>query len=58
AMTDEHLVTIAADQPLRDAAQLMHDRKVHRLPVVDASDRVIGILTRGDIIRSMAADQG
>lgn len=58
AMTDEHLVTIAADQLLRDAAQLMHDRKVHRLPVVDASDRVIGILTRGDIIRSMAADQG
>ncbi len=58
AMTAEHLVTIAADQPLRNAAQLMHDRKVHRLPVVDASDRVIGILTRGDIIRSMAADQG
>ena len=58
AMTSDHLVTIAADQPLRNAAQLMHDRKVRRLPVVDASDRVIGILTRGDIIRSMAADQG
>jgi CBS domain-containing protein len=58
AMTDQHIVTIAADQPLRNAAQLMHDRSVHRLPVVDEGDRVIGILTRGDIIRSMAAEQG
>lgn len=57
-MTDHHVVTIAPDKPLRDAAQLMHERKVHRLPVLNTEGRVIGILTRGDIVRAMAAEQG
>lgn len=50
-------ITISADKPLKDAAQLMHDRSVHRLPVLDALGQVIGILTRGDIVRAMAASQ-
>jgi len=50
-------VTISPDKPLKDAAQIMHDRSVHRLPVIDAAGRVVGILTRGDIIRAMAAAQ-
>lgn len=56
-MTDHHMITVTPDKPLRDAAQLMHERTVHRLPVVDEAGRVIGILTRGDIIRAMAAEQ-
>ncbi|MBV9385762.1 MAG: CBS domain-containing protein [Chroococcidiopsidaceae cyanobacterium CP_BM_ER_R8_30] len=55
-MSQEPL-TVDPDKPLKDAAQLMHERKVHRLPVLDASGHVIGILTRGDIIRAMAASQ-
>ena len=51
------LITVAPDKPLRDAAQLMHDRKIQRLPVVDASGKVIGILTRGDIVRDLAASE-
>ncbi|MHC5723225.1 MAG: CBS domain-containing protein, partial [Nostoc sp.] len=35
----------------------MHDRSVHRLPVLEVAGQVIGILTRGDIIRAMAASQ-
>ncbi len=50
-------IAIAADKPLKEAAQLMHDRDVRRLPVVDANNLVIGILTRGDIVRAMAASQ-
>ncbi len=50
-------ITVSPDKPLREAAQLMHERKVHRLPVLDATGHVIGILTRGDIIRAMAASQ-
>jgi CBS domain-containing protein len=56
-MTKKAIVTVTANCSLREAAQLMHDRKVHRLPVVDEGDRVVGILTRGDIIRHMAANQ-
>lgn len=50
-------VTTTPDTPLSKAAKVMHDRKVHRLPVLDSSGQVVGILTRGDIIRAMAAEQ-
>ncbi|MCC5655584.1 CBS domain-containing protein [Nostoc sp. XA010] len=50
-------ITISANKTLREAATIMHDRSVHRLPVLDDTDQVIGILTRGDIIRAMAASQ-
>ncbi|WP_196512364.1 CBS domain-containing protein [Nostoc sp. NZL] len=50
-------ITISPDKTLREAATIMHDRKVHRLPVLEGTGQVIGILTRGDIIRAMAASQ-
>nr|WP_290227525.1 CBS domain-containing protein [Trichocoleus desertorum] len=48
-------VTTSPDQPLQDAARLMHERSIHRLPVLDANGHVVGVLTRGDIVRAMAA---
>ena len=48
-------VTITPDKPLSDAARLMHERSIHRLPVLDAECQVVGILTRGDIVRAMAS---
>ncbi len=50
-------LTTQPKTPLREAARLMTDRQINRLPVVDDSDQVIGILTRGDVVRAMAADQ-
>ncbi|XHX79418.1 MAG: CBS domain-containing protein [Stenomitos frigidus ULC029] len=50
-------ITTTPEQSLREAAQLMHDHKIHRLPVLEADGHVVGILTRGDIIRVMAAEQ-
>ena len=49
-------VTISPDKPLREAAKLIQDHKVQRLPVLDNVGKVIGILTRGYIIRAMAAE--
>ncbi|NLQ03880.1 CBS domain-containing protein [Cylindrospermopsis raciborskii] len=49
-------ITISPDQSLNAAAKIIQDHKVRRLPVVDDSGTVIGILTRGDIIRTMAYD--
>jgi CBS domain-containing protein len=57
AMTEKDIVTIKPDRPVREAAQLMNDHKVHRLPVLDSTGKIIGIVTRGDIIRFMAANQ-
>ncbi|MFN6486684.1 MULTISPECIES: CBS domain-containing protein [unclassified Nostoc] len=50
-------IAISPDKTLKEAATIMHDRSVHRLPVLDSTGQVIGILTRGDIIRAMAASQ-
>ncbi len=55
-MSDK-VISTAPDKPLRDAAKIMRDRKVQRLPVIDAEGQVIGILTRGDIVRAMASEQ-
>lgn len=51
------VVTIAPDAPLREAAQLLHRHNIHRLIVVDSASAVVGLLTRGDIIRYMASHQ-
>lgn len=53
----ENPITITPDKSLTDAARQIHDRKIHRLPVLDADGHLIGILTRGDIVREMAASQ-
>lgn len=49
--------TITADKPLSDAARVMHDRNIRRLLVLDSTGHLVGILTRGDIVRAMAAEQ-
>lgn len=55
-MTDKP-ITIKPSQSLREAAHLLHEKKIRRLPVVDESnEQVVGIITQGDIIRSMAMD--
>ena len=43
-------ITIHADATLSEAARLMHDRRVKRLPVVDDEGRLLGIVTRGDLL--------
>lgn len=53
-MSHAKITTIHPDASLREAAQLMHTQKVTRLPVIDATDGLIGILTQGDIVRTMA----
>ncbi|MEM6251396.1 MAG: CBS domain-containing protein [Cyanobacteria bacterium P01_D01_bin.156] len=45
---------IKSDDDLQLAAQLMHDKQIRRLLVVDDTQRVVGILTRGDIVRELA----
>ncbi|MBU4535292.1 MAG: CBS domain-containing protein [Euryarchaeota archaeon] len=47
------VVTITPDKSISDAAELMDQHKINRLPVVDEEDKLVGILTRGDIIGAM-----
>ncbi|MGK7939813.1 MAG: CBS domain-containing protein [Crocosphaera sp.] len=55
-MTDKP-ISIKATQSLKEAAYMMHEKKIRRLPVIDENNtKVIGILTQGDIIRTMAQE--
>jgi len=54
AMSDR-LTTIKEHQLVREAARIMHEKKVRRLPVVNDQSELVGIITQGDVIKMMAA---
>ena len=43
-------VTIGPDNLVRDAARLMHSLRLQRLPVVDSAERLVGIVSRSDVL--------
>jgi CBS domain-containing protein len=53
-MTDK-VITVEPETDLADAATLMMDKDVNRLPVV-AAGRVVGIISRADFVRLLAQD--
>lgn len=50
------VVTVDADIPLNEAISKMVLKGIHRLPVIE-KNTLVGIVTRGDIIRGLAADR-
>ncbi|HXN91326.1 MAG TPA: CBS domain-containing protein [Candidatus Sulfotelmatobacter sp.] len=44
-------VTISANAPLAAAVRLMYEHRINRLPVVDAEKRLVGIISRSDVLR-------
>lgn len=47
--------TVAADTDLVSAVRLMVSRRVKRLPVVDREGQLIGMISRADVLRAIAA---
>ncbi len=43
-------VTAGPDTPLAEAARLMRDHQVKRLPVINAAGRLVGIVSRADVL--------
>lgn len=46
-------VTIGPDADISAAAALMIDRKIDRLPVVDAAGKLVGVVSRTDIVKTL-----
>jgi CBS domain-containing protein len=44
------VITVRPDTPIQEAARLMFTNRVSGLPVTDASERVVGIISDGDLI--------
>jgi len=47
------LLAISSDESVRNAADLMHDREVRKLPVIN-EDKIVGIITATDIVNLLA----
>jgi CBS domain-containing protein len=45
-------ITVRPEQQVAEAARAMVENGVNRLPVVDESGRVVGIVTRADLVRT------
>ena len=52
------VVTVAPDEPLAKAARLMVDNRIGGLPVVDANEQIVGILTETDLLRALIDQLG
>ncbi len=50
---ESEVYAISADSSIEDASSIMVKHKVNRLPVLDDGE-LVGIITRGDIIRGLA----
>ncbi len=48
--------SVSADEQLERAAHLMAEHRIKRLPVVDDAGRLLGMLSRVDVLRTMGED--
>jgi CBS domain-containing protein len=46
-----NVVTVKPDMSVRDAAALLLERHISGAPVVDADNRIVGIISEGDLLR-------
>lgn len=51
---NDNLLTAHEDTSLADAVQMMQERGVRRLPIVDYEGALVGIVTADDVIRFLA----
>jgi CBS domain-containing protein len=56
--SSNEVATTTAGQSVAQAAIALHERKIGALVVIDADERIIGILSERDIVRGMALHGG
>ena len=48
-MTAERLATVGPDADTREVHQLMRERQVRRIPVVDSEGHILGVIAQADV---------
>lgn len=49
----KNVLTVTPDTPIRDAARVLIEEHIGCLPVVDSNNRIVGMVTRSDILRTL-----
>ena len=47
-------ITTSAETDIREVAAILEGKRIKRLPVVDKENKLLGIISRGDIVRAMS----
>ncbi|MFY0254995.1 CBS domain-containing protein [Chitinophaga sp. 30R24] len=53
----EHPITVTEDNTIEQCMELMTDKRIRHLPVVDAQQRLIGLISIGDVVKYIIDDQ-
>jgi CBS domain-containing membrane protein len=48
-------VTVGEDTPLAEIIRLFREHRINRTPVLNERGRLVGIVTRGDVLRPLAS---
>lgn len=53
----EKVVTAKPDDTIEDLATLMYQENINRIPVVNDKGQLVGIVTRGNIVKHIASEE-
>ncbi|MAT54850.1 MAG: hypothetical protein CMN32_10260 [Saprospirales bacterium] len=52
AIMTRNVVSVRKDEPIESVKKLLFDKRIHHIPVVDDENKLVGIITSWDLIKS------
>lgn len=52
------VITVLEDTPVEEVARLLLTRRISAVPVIDGDDRVVGVVSEGDLVRRSVSEEG
>ena len=52
-----HVVCTRLEQPVEECMALMTEKRIRHLPVVEQDERLVGVISIGDLVKSIITDQ-
>jgi CBS domain-containing protein len=51
------VISVRSDTPLSDCLRMVTEHRIRHLPVLDSAGKVVGVLSIGDLVRAVVAQQ-
>jgi CBS domain-containing protein len=52
-----HVVCTRLEQPVEECMALMTEKRIRHLPVIEQNERLVGVISIGDLVKSIITDQ-